>query len=149
MSEGEGEGESVKARRLRGLVSLVVDAVEHGSRAVERLHLGTTQRTFDVLEALPVVETPARVVHAVHDVSVRGVYGAIRLVNKGVGAAVDLGIQMAGAGLDAPRDAAAGDRAPDDDAATTERVPPAGETPARGDGAAADDESAHPREPPR
>jgi hypothetical protein len=97
-------------KRLRGLISLVVDAVEHGSRAVEKLHLGTTQRTFDILEALPVIETPARVVHTVHDLSVRGVYGAIRLVNRGVGAAIDLGIDAATqspaseAGTPTPRD---------------------------------------------
>jgi len=111
-------------KRLRGLVSLVVDAVEHGSRAVEKLHLGTTQRTFDILEALPVIETPARVVHTVHDLSVRGVYGAIRLVNRGVGAAIDLGIDVAS---QSPASEAGAPATPDD--GTARGTPPADSDP--------------------
>lgn len=82
-------------RRLRGLKDLVVDAVEHGSSAVERVHLATAKRTFDVLEALPGVALPSKGVHVVHDLSVKGVYGAIRLVNRAVGAALDVAIDAA------------------------------------------------------
>ena len=113
-------------KRLRGLVNLVVDAVEHGSRAVEKLHLGTTQRTFDILEALPVIETPARVAHTVHDLSVRGVYGAIRLVNRGVGAAIDLGIDVATQGTASE----AGTPTPRDDGAAPAAPPADGDPPA-------------------
>lgn len=79
-------------KRLRGLKDLVVDAVEHGSSAVERVHLATAKRTFDVLEALPGVALPSKGVHVVHDLSVKGVYGAIRLVNRAVGVALDVAI---------------------------------------------------------
>ena len=40
-------------RRWRGLVALVRDGVEHGSRAVEKVHLETAERTFAILEADP------------------------------------------------------------------------------------------------
>lgn len=82
-------------QRLRGLRSLVGEAVEHGSKAVEQVHKATAARTFVVLEAIPPLAKPARVAHAVHDASLTGVYGAIRLVNRAVGAALDVAIAVA------------------------------------------------------
>lgn len=81
--------------RWRGLRALVGEAVEHGSKAVEQVHKATAARTFDVLEAIPPIATPARVAHAVHDASLTGIYGAIRLVNRAVGAALDVAIAVA------------------------------------------------------
>jgi hypothetical protein len=84
---------------------LVRDAVEHGASAVERVHVATARRPFDVLEAIPGVDGPTRVVRAVHDVTVSSVYGSIRLVTRAVGAAVDVGIRIAsdvGTGPSAP-----------------------------------------------
>ena len=71
--------------QLRGARQLFEEAVEHGSRAVERVHRATADRTFVVLEAIPPVEDAARVVHRVHDVVLGGVYGSVRGVNRVVG----------------------------------------------------------------
>ncbi len=77
-------------KRWKGLRELVTTAVDAGTTSVEKVQLGIAKRTFDVLEAIPGVAPPARVVHVVHDVSVRSVYATIRLVNRGVGAGLDI-----------------------------------------------------------
>lgn len=76
-------------RRWRGLGALVRDAVEQGSLAIEKIQKETAARPFAVLALIPTVAPVARVVRVVHDVSVSGVHGAIRLVNRAVGAAVE------------------------------------------------------------
>ncbi len=81
-------------KRWRGLKSLLIDAVEHGSRAVERVQKETAARPFAILEDLPDVGAPAKIVHAVHDVAVTGVHGAIRVVNKLVGATADVAFDV-------------------------------------------------------
>lgn len=81
--------------RWRGLKSLLQDVVEHGSRAVERVHLETARRPFAVLELIPPIAAPARVVHVVHDVVVTTSYGAVRLVNRAVGATLDVALGAA------------------------------------------------------
>ena len=82
-------------KRLRGLRALVEDAVEHGSKAVEGVHKATAARTFFVLEAIPPIAAPARVVHVVHDLSLTGVYGMIRIVNRVVGKTLEVAIDVA------------------------------------------------------
>jgi hypothetical protein len=72
----------------RGVASLVRDAVEHGSRAVERIQMENARRTFAVLESIPPVASGARLVHVAHDASVGAVHMAIRGVNYAVGVAV-------------------------------------------------------------
>ena len=72
----------------RGVARLVRDAVEHGSRAVERIQIETARRTFVILERIPPVAGGARLVHVVHDTSVGTVHKAIRVVNSAVGATV-------------------------------------------------------------
>jgi hypothetical protein len=81
--------------RWRGLVALVRDAVEHGSRAVERIQLETARRPFTILEAIPGVAEPTRVVHAIHDATVTSVHGVVRVVARGVGATVDVALKVA------------------------------------------------------
>jgi hypothetical protein len=81
--------------RLRGARKLVTDAVEHGSEAVERVHLATAARPFGILEKIPGVAEPARVVHTVHDATTKLVYVSIRAVNRVVGAALDVAIDVA------------------------------------------------------
>jgi hypothetical protein len=76
-------------KRWRGLVALVRDGVEHGSRAVERVHLEIAGRTFTVLEALPGVGAPATVVKDVHHTVVRTVHAVVRGVSHGVTTGVD------------------------------------------------------------
>ncbi len=83
--------------RWQGLRALVQDAVEHGSRAVEEVHKATAARTFLVLEAIPPVAAPSKAVHVLHDASLSFVYGSIRLVNRAVGKAVEVGIEVADA----------------------------------------------------
>ena len=82
-------------KRLRGLRALVGEAVEHGSKAVEEVHKATAARTFFVLEAIPPIAKPAKVVHIVHDASLTGIYGMIRVVNRVVGKSLDVAIDVA------------------------------------------------------
>lgn len=81
--------------RLRGLRALVQDVVEHGTTAVESVHKATAARTFVVLEALPPIAKPARVVHTVHDAWLSGVYGAIRVCNKLIGKTLEVALEVA------------------------------------------------------
>lgn len=83
-------------KRWQGLVKLVGDAVEHGSTAIEKVHKATAARTFTVLEAIPVVATPSKVVHVVHDASVSMAYGSVRLVNKAVTTVASAAIERLG-----------------------------------------------------
>ncbi len=75
--------------RLRGLSELLVDAVDHGAAAVEKVHLGTADRTFVVLEAIPGIDLPAKAIHTLHDFGVRAAYGSVRAVTRIVGVALD------------------------------------------------------------
>lgn len=89
-------------QRLLGLRALLEDAVEHGSAAVERVHRETAARTFAVLELIPPVAGPARVVRDVHGAVVTGVYEGVRLANRAVGVALAAVIEHA-VPLDPPR----------------------------------------------
>ena len=51
----------------KGVAQLATDAVTHGSRAVERVHLATADRTFAILDLVPPIAPVASVVHVVHD----------------------------------------------------------------------------------
>ncbi|MCU0686247.1 MAG: hypothetical protein MUF34_29050 [Polyangiaceae bacterium] len=77
-------------QRVRGLRALVEDIVEHGSRAVERVHLASAGRTFTILEHIPLIAEPARLVHTVYDASTGATYASVRLVNRAVGVMADL-----------------------------------------------------------
>jgi hypothetical protein len=81
-------------QRWRGLKSLVVDAVEHGSRAVERIQMETAKVPFDILQQIPPIEMPVKGVRLIHDTAVAGVHGMIRLVNRGAGATLDIVIDV-------------------------------------------------------
>lgn len=76
-------------KKWRGLTTLVQDAVDHGSLAIERLQKEAAARPFAILEAIPPIATPAKVIHALHDASVAGIHAAIRLVARVVGGTVD------------------------------------------------------------
>jgi len=78
----------------RGAVALLRDAVEHGSRAVERIQIETARRPFSIIEQIPGVAAPTRIVHGVHDASVTAVHGVIRAVNVAVSATVDFALQQ-------------------------------------------------------
>jgi hypothetical protein len=76
--------------RWRGLKSLVVDAVEHGSRAVERLQKEAAKKPFALLEQIPPLEVPVKGIHEIHDTAVSTVHGMIRLVNRVTGETIDV-----------------------------------------------------------
>ncbi len=76
--------------RWQGVASLVGDALEHGVSAVERVHLGTARRTFAVLESIPGVAPPARLIHTIFDRSVSAVYGTVRWFTRGVVGAAEM-----------------------------------------------------------
>jgi hypothetical protein len=81
-------------KKWRGVKALVHDAVEHGSRAVERVHLDTARRPFTILEHVPIVAGPSKVVHAVHDMVVSTSYATVRVVNSVVGKAADVALDL-------------------------------------------------------
>jgi len=81
--------------RWRGAVALLRDAVEHGSRSVQRIQIETAHRPFAILERIPGVAAPTRIVHGVHDASVTAVHEVIRAVNVVVGATVDFALEQA------------------------------------------------------
>jgi len=76
-------------KRWRGLKALVQDAVQAGSHAIERVQKDTTSRWLGALEAIEPMAASARLVHVIHDTTVSGVHGAIRLTTRVVGAAAD------------------------------------------------------------
>jgi hypothetical protein len=80
--------------RWRGVVALVRDAVEHGSRAVERIQIESARRPFGIIEHIPGVATPTRIVHGIHDASVTAVHEVIRAVNGAIGGTVDFALQQ-------------------------------------------------------
>ncbi|WP_438021118.1 hypothetical protein WMF18_19490 [Sorangium sp. So ce315] len=75
--------------RWRGLKDLVQDAVDNGSRAVERLQKHAAKLPFDLLEQIPPISAPVRGIRLVHDTMVSGVHVAIRLVNRVAGHTID------------------------------------------------------------
>lgn len=79
--------------RWIGLGALVTDAVVHGARAVERVHLATAERTFVILEHVPVIGAPSHVVHVVHDGVTSAVYAIVRGAARVVGGAVVGGLR--------------------------------------------------------
>jgi len=87
--DGRTERDVKNVEKWRGLVALVGDAVEHGSRAVEKVQLETARRPFVILEHIPPVAVPAKIVHVIHDVSVKAVHGSIRGVTAVVKHAAD------------------------------------------------------------
>lgn len=76
-------------------MALVRDTVEHGSRAVQRIQLETARRPFAILEHIPGVAEPTRIVHGVHDASVTAVHEIIRVVNVAAFATVDFALRQA------------------------------------------------------
>lgn len=81
-------------QKWRGLKALVHDAVEHGSRAVERVHLDTSRRPFVILEHVPILAGPSKTVHVIHDAVVSTTYAAVRVVNAVVGKLADVALDM-------------------------------------------------------
>jgi hypothetical protein len=82
-------------KRWRGLKALVQDAVEHGSRGIERVQKETAAKPFAILEMIPPLAIPAKGVHEIHDTAVSAVHGVIRLVNRVVGDTLEVVLDAA------------------------------------------------------
>jgi len=67
-------------KRFRGLKTLVLEAVEKGSRAIERVQIETAKRPFDLLEQVPTLKVPVNGVRAIYNVSISNTHSLIRLV---------------------------------------------------------------------
>jgi hypothetical protein len=106
--------------RVRGLVTLLRDGVVHGSRAIEDVTRRTADRTYRVLEAIPVIAAPAKVVHVVHDLATTTTFTTVRAVTE-------LSVAVLDAGLAAAEEVSAAAPPPPD--AKSEPAPAAGEPP--------------------
>lgn len=73
--------------QLKGLQELVQDVVSASVDAVEETHRAIARQPFAVLEWIPGVATPARLVEQAQDAVATGVYQSIRAVNHLAGAA--------------------------------------------------------------
>jgi len=80
--------------RVRGLVALLGDVVEHGSRAVEEVHASTAARGFAVAEW--VAPSPrVRAVRAAHDLGVALSYEGVRVVTRAARSTLTLALDVA------------------------------------------------------
>ncbi|MEM1023137.1 MAG: alpha/beta hydrolase [Myxococcota bacterium] len=67
--------------RLLGVLELLGEAVDEGSSAIQRAHEAIAERPYDILEDIPPLRAPTRLVRAGHFAVLRGTYGAIRGIN--------------------------------------------------------------------
>ena len=81
------------AKTWRGIGKLIGEAVEQGASAIERVHLATAKRPFDVLKKLPSISAPVEDIQAVHDALVSTAYGAVRAVTQVVSKTVDVTLE--------------------------------------------------------
>ncbi len=81
--------------RWRGLMELVEDAIDQGSRAIEEVHGKAGRWAFELLERVPLLAPPVRVVRSVQQTVIARTYRTIRLVNRGIGAVVGMAIDAA------------------------------------------------------
>lgn len=98
--------------RLRGLFSLAVDATIGGSRAIEKIQVDKARIPFHVLEAVPIIAAPVKVVHVAYDFGVAATHASIRAVAGGVGEVATLVLDTVEQ-KSAPADGGDGARAPD------------------------------------
>jgi len=73
--------------RWRGLATLVRDGVEHATTALRDTHLAMAQRPFTILEQVPSIAEPARIIHRIHDGVVATSYDTVRAVTRLAGTA--------------------------------------------------------------
>ncbi|MFO0591019.1 MAG: hypothetical protein U0441_25975 [Polyangiaceae bacterium] len=77
-------------KRIRGLKSLVIAAVDHGSQAIEKVQLEVAKTPFDLLEQVPNLKLPVAGARLVYNTSVASTHLIIRTVNKVVGDTLDV-----------------------------------------------------------
>lgn len=79
-------------KQWRGLGKLIGDAVEQGASAIERVHLATAKRPFDLLKKVPGISDPVEGIQTVHDTMVSTAYDAVRAVTQVVSKTVDVAL---------------------------------------------------------
>ncbi len=82
--------------RVGGYRALVEDAVDAGATAVQQIQEEFTTRPYDLLEQIPPLAAPAKVVRGVHFTLLRSSYAMVRLVNRWVGAALQTALERQG-----------------------------------------------------
>ncbi|GAB4521117.1 MAG: hypothetical protein Tsb0020_39730 [Haliangiales bacterium] len=105
-----------------GLLTLVHDAVEHGSRAVEGLQKQAAQKPLALLARVPGLDLPVHTVEHVFESSVTAIHSAVRGVNYVVKRSTEAAFEAA---LAASREVASPDPSVPDP-----RSPPPPERPA-------------------
>lgn len=90
--------------RLRGLVALLGDVVEHGSRAVEEVHASAAARGFAIAEWAPHTSEHVRAIRVVHDATVAFSYESVRVVTRVVRSTASVALDVAERVAPAPRD---------------------------------------------
>ncbi len=75
--------------RLRGFRRLIHDGVERTASFVEKHHRHAAGKPFRVLESIPPIAAPTKVVRMIHDGVLSLTYGSIRMVNRAVEKADD------------------------------------------------------------
>jgi len=81
-----------KYKQWRGVKDLLIDAVEQGASAVERVHLETARRSFSAVKQVSQINEPTQQVQNVHDTVVATAYASVRAVTRAVGNALDVAI---------------------------------------------------------
>lgn len=89
LNDPSNVGSDTRVKQLRGLLQLVKDGVLSGSKAVETVEKGYATRTYSILEMVPIVAAPVKVVHFVHDLARGATHGTIRGVTEVVVAVAD------------------------------------------------------------
>jgi hypothetical protein len=89
---GSEHGVGSDAVRWAAYSSLLEEAVDQGATAIQRIQEEFTARPYDVLERLPPIEAPSRLVRSLHYAGLRTTYDVIRSVNRASGIAVRAGI---------------------------------------------------------
>jgi pimeloyl-ACP methyl ester carboxylesterase len=78
--------------RLDGYRALLQDAVEEGATAIQKVQEELTARPYDLIELVPPLRGPTKLVRRAHFAQLRRVYDAIRVVNRAVGVVLGVGI---------------------------------------------------------
>ncbi len=69
-------------KRLRGFKRLIHDGVERGAEFVEKHHRHAAEKPIRILESIPPIAAPTRIVHIVHAGMLWLTYGSIRVINQ-------------------------------------------------------------------
>jgi triacylglycerol lipase len=80
---------SANESRHWAYLSLLADAIEHGSLGIQRVQEELTARPYGVLESVPGLAGPSSIVRAMHFGALRRTYGIIRGISRAGAAAFD------------------------------------------------------------